>query len=91
MRAGTTKAYFFRLQDLPEPRRRPEPPRDNLLLRVIGSPDPYGKQTDGYGRAATFHTSKPSFWQKAPSQSMTSTTLFGQVLEFDTAFCRFGA
>ena len=53
MRGGTSKGVFFRAQDLPaDPAAR-----DRLLLRVVGSPDPYGKQIDGMG-AATSSTSK---------------------------------
>ena len=51
MRGGTSKGVFFRLQDLPEAAQVPGKARDNLLLRVIGSPDPYGKQTDGMSLA----------------------------------------
>ena len=51
MRGGTSKGVFFRLQNLPERARQPGPARDALLLRVIGSPDPYGKQIDGMGAA----------------------------------------
>src|ERR1700739_1322243 len=57
MRGGTSKGVFFRLQDLPEAAQVPGAARDALLLRVIGSPDPYGKQTDGMG-GATSSTSK---------------------------------
>ena len=53
MRGGTSKGVFFRLADLPEPARVPGAARDALLMRVIGSPDPYGKQTDGMGRAGS--------------------------------------
>ncbi|MDH3925994.1 MAG: 2-methylaconitate cis-trans isomerase PrpF family protein, partial [Xanthomonadales bacterium] len=53
MRGGTSKGVFFSLQDLPEPARVPGPVRDALLLRVIGSPDPYGKHTDGMGGATS--------------------------------------
>ena len=49
MRGGTSKGVFFRLQDLPAPAQQPGAARDALLLRVIGSPDPYGKHTDGMG------------------------------------------
>ena len=49
LRGGTSKGVFFSLQDLPESARAAGPARDALLLRVIGSPDPYGKQTDGMG------------------------------------------
>ena len=57
MRGGTSKGVFFKLDDLPEPARAPGAARDALLMRVIGSPDPYGKQIDGMG-AATSSTSK---------------------------------
>ena len=49
MRGGTSKGVFFNLTDLPETARVPGAARDALLLRVIGSPDPYGKHTDGMG------------------------------------------
>ena len=45
MRGGTSKGVFFNVSDLPEAAQQPGPARDALLLRVIGSPDPYGKQT----------------------------------------------
>ena len=57
MRGGTSKGVFFRLQDLPVAAQVPGAARDALLLRVIGSPDPYGKQIDGMG-GATSSTSK---------------------------------
>ena len=57
MRGGTSKGVFFRLEDLPPPAQVPGPARDALLMRVIGSPDPYGKHTDGMG-GATSSTSK---------------------------------
>ena len=57
MRGGTSKGVFFRLQDLPAAAQVPGPARDALLMRVIGSPDPYGKHTDGMG-GATSSTSK---------------------------------
>jgi len=57
MRGGTSKGVFFRLEDLPEAARVPGRARDRLFQRVIGSPDPYGKQTDGMG-GATSSTSK---------------------------------
>ena len=53
MRGGTSKGVFFRAADLPADRAE----RDRILLRTIGSPDPYGKQIDGMG-AATSSTSK---------------------------------
>ena len=57
MRGGTSKGVFFRLEDLPVAAQLPGKARDALLLRVIGSPDPYGKHTDGMG-GATSSTSK---------------------------------
>ena len=57
MRGGTSKGVFFRLQDLPLSAQTPGAARDALLMRVIGSPDPYGKHTDGMG-GATSSTSK---------------------------------
>jgi 2-methylaconitate cis-trans-isomerase PrpF len=57
MRGGTSKGVFFRLHDLPAAGTDARPARDALLLRVIGSPDPYGKQIDGMG-GATSSTSK---------------------------------
>ena len=53
MRGGTSKGVFFRLEDLPEAARVPGRARDRLFQRVIGSPDPYGKQTDGMGGATS--------------------------------------
>ncbi len=49
MRGGTSKAVFFLESDLP--RRAAD--RDALLLRVMGSPDPYQCQTDGMGGASS--------------------------------------
>ena len=57
MRGGTSKGVFFNLANLPTRCQVPGEARDNMLLRVIGSPDPYGKQTDGMG-GATSSTSK---------------------------------
>ncbi|MEC8429323.1 MAG: PrpF domain-containing protein, partial [Pseudomonadota bacterium] len=57
MRGGTSKGVFFQLEELPENAQQPGPERDRLLQRVIGSPDPYGKQIDGMG-GATSSTSK---------------------------------
>ncbi len=57
MRGGTSKGVFFNVADLPPEAQVPGPARDALCLRVIGSPDPYGKHTDGMG-GATSSTSK---------------------------------
>ncbi|MDI3380445.1 2-methylaconitate cis-trans isomerase PrpF [Xenophilus aerolatus] len=84
MRGGTSKGVFFRLQDLPEAARRPGAARDRLLLRVIGSPDPYGKQTDGMG-GATSSTSKAVILCASERPGHDVDYLFGQVA-IDKAF-----
>ncbi|SDC99328.1 2-methylaconitate cis-trans isomerase [Cupriavidus sp. YR651] len=78
MRGGTSKGVFFRLQDLPEAAQVPGRARDALLLRVIGSPDPYGKQIDGMG-AATSSTSKTVIISKSTRPDHDVDYLFGQV------------
>ena len=84
MRGGTSKGVFFRLQDLPERARQPGHTRDALLLRVIGSPDPYGKQTDGMG-AATSSTSKTVILSPSTRPDHDVDYLFGQIA-IDKAF-----
>ena len=84
MRGGTSKGVFFRLQDLPEPARAPGAARDALMLRVIGSPDPYGKQIDGMG-GATSSTSKTVILAKSERPDHDVDYLFGQV-SIDSAF-----
>ncbi|MFJ2987957.1 2-methylaconitate cis-trans isomerase PrpF [Collimonas sp. NPDC087041] len=84
MRGGTSKGVFFRLQDLPEAAQTPGPARDALLLRVIGSPDPYGKQIDGMG-GATSSTSKTVILSKSSKPDHDVDYLFGQVA-IDKAF-----
>lgn len=78
MRGGTSKGVFFVLGDLPAPARIPGPARDRLLMRVIGSPDPYGKQTDGMG-AATSSTSKTVILSRSAKADHDVDYLFGQV------------
>ncbi|WP_339720169.1 2-methylaconitate cis-trans isomerase PrpF [uncultured Paraglaciecola sp.] len=78
MRGGTSKGVFFRLSDLPESAQTPGQARDSLLLRVIGSPDPYGKQTDGMG-GATSSTSKTVILSKSNQDDHDVDYLFGQV------------
>lgn len=78
MRGGTSKGVFFRLQDLPEAARVPGAARDRLLLRVIGSPDPYGKQIDGMG-GATSSTSKAVILSASQRPDHDVDYLFGQV------------
>ena len=84
MRGGTSKGVFFRLDDLPVSCQQPGEARDKLLLRVIGSPDPYGKQIDGMG-GATSSTSKTVILAKSEKPDHDVDYLFGQV-SIDTAF-----
>ncbi|WP_297832641.1 2-methylaconitate cis-trans isomerase PrpF [Thermomonas sp.] len=84
MRGGTSKGVFFRLEDLPEAARVPGPARDALLMRVIGSPDPYGKHTDGMG-GATSSTSKCVIIAPASVPDHDVDYLYGQV-SIDTGF-----
>ncbi len=78
IRGGTSKGVFFRLEDLPEAARSAGPVRDAILLRVIGSPDPYGKQTDGMG-GATSSTSKTVIVSPSEREDHDLDYLFGQV------------
>ena len=78
MRGGTSKGVFFRLEDLPEPCRAPGEARDRLLMRVIGSPDPYAKQIDGMG-GATSSTSKTVIVARSARPHHDVDYLFGQV------------
>ena len=84
MRGGTSKGVFFRLQDLPPAAQVPGAARDALLLRVIGSPDPYGKQIDGMG-GATSSTSKAVILAASERADHDVDYLFGQVA-IDKAF-----
>ncbi|MDR5835791.1 2-methylaconitate cis-trans isomerase PrpF [Caballeronia sp. LZ034LL] len=84
MRGGTSKGVFFRLNDLPEAARVPGAARDTLFMRVIGSPDPYGKQIDGMG-GATSSTSKTVIVSKSTRPGHDVDYLFGQV-SIDKAF-----
>ena len=78
MRGGTSKGVFFNLTDLPQAAQIAGPERDALLLRVIGSPDPYGKHTDGMG-GATSSTSKTVILSKSTQADHDVDYLFGQV------------
>ncbi|WP_433924836.1 2-methylaconitate cis-trans isomerase PrpF [Vreelandella sp. 21] len=78
MRGGTSKGVFFTLGNLPEAARVPGEARDKLLMRVIGSPDPYEKQIDGMG-GATSSTSKTVILSKSESSDHDVDYLFGQV------------
>ncbi|WP_372737561.1 2-methylaconitate cis-trans isomerase PrpF [Neptunomonas sp.] len=84
IRGGTSKGVFFRRQDLPESAQVAGAARDKILLRVIGSPDPYGKQTDGMG-GATSSTSKTVILDKSSQPGHDVDYLFGQVA-IDRAF-----
>ncbi|MBU2879604.1 MULTISPECIES: 2-methylaconitate cis-trans isomerase PrpF [Aliiglaciecola] len=84
MRGGTSKGVFFNLADLPEQAQTAGAYRDALLLRTIGSPDPYGKQTDGMG-GATSSTSKTVIVSKSQQADHDVDYLFGQVA-IDKAF-----
>jgi 2-methylaconitate isomerase len=78
MRGGTSKGVFFKLEDLPENARKPGPALDAILLRVIGSPDPYAKHIDGMG-GATSSTSKCVILSKSTRLDHDVDYLFGQI------------
>jgi len=78
MRGGTSKGVFFNVHALPAVFQVPGPDRDAMLLRVIGSPDPYAKQIDGMG-GATSSTSKSVLVQKSDRADHDVDYLFGQV------------
>ncbi|EGR0770471.1 TPA: 2-methylaconitate cis-trans isomerase PrpF [Vibrio parahaemolyticus] len=78
MRGGTSKGVFFNLEDLPSEAQVAGEARDKLLLRVIGSPDPYGKQIDGMG-GATSSTSKTVIVSRSSQDDHDVDYLFGQV------------
>src|SRR3546814_13195015 len=84
MRGGTSKGVFFKLTDLPERCQQPGEARDKFLLRVIGSPDPYGAQIDGMG-GATSSTSKTVILYKSTKADHDVDYRFGQV-SIDQAF-----
>ncbi len=78
MRGGTSKGVLFRLDQLPEAAQVAGSARDRLLMRVIGSPDPYGKQIDGMG-GATSSTSKVVIVSRSTRPGHDVDYLFGQV------------
>ena len=78
MRGGTSKGVFFKLEDLPERAQTAGQARDQMLLRVIGSPDPYAKQIDGMGGASS-STSKTVILSKSTQPDHDVDYLFGQV------------
>ena len=74
MRGGTSKGVFFLKDDLPTDQAA----LDRLMIRVIGSPDRYGKHTDGMG-GATSSTSKIVILSKSKRPDSDVDYLFGQV------------
>ncbi len=78
MRGGTSKGVFFKLEDLPTEAQVPGPARDRMLMRVIGSPDPYAKHTDGMG-GATSSTSKCVIIAKSSVPDHDVDYLYGQI------------
>lgn len=84
LRGGTSKGVFFKLTDLPAAAQVPGPARDALLMRVIGSPDPYAKHTDGMG-GATSSTSKCVIISAPSVPDHDVDYLYGQV-SIETAF-----
>lgn len=84
IRGGTSKGVFFLLDELPSAAQVAGPVRDQLILRVIGSPDPYGKHTDGMG-GATSSTSKTVIISRSERAGHDVDYLFGQV-SIDKAF-----
>lgn len=78
MRGGTSKGTFFKLSDLPERCQVAGKARDNFLLRVVGSPDPYGKQIDGLGNGSS-STSKTVILSASDRSDHDVNYLFGQV------------
>jgi len=78
MRGGTSKGVFFRLQDLPASCQVPGEARNQLFMRVIGSPDPYAAHIDGMG-GATSSTSKCVILSKSSQPDHDVDYLYGQV------------
>ena len=78
MRGGTSKGVFFTPEDLPAAVRGDAAARDRFMLRVIGSPDPYGKQIDGMG-GATSSTSKVVLVGRSERPDCDVDYLFGAV------------
>lgn len=72
MRGGTSKGAYFLASDLPQNAAE----RDDLLLRVMGSPDP--RQIDGVGGAHPL-TSKVAIVQHATDPEADVEFLFAQV------------
>ena len=84
MRGGTSKGVFFKLTDLPESCQVAGQARDQLFMRVIGSPDAYAKHIDGMG-GATSSTSKCVILSTSSQPEHDVDYLYGQV-SIDQAF-----
>lgn len=78
LRGGTSNGVFFKLSDLPFDAQLSGEYRDRLLLRVMGSPDAYGKQIDGMGGGSS-STSKVALISKSQQADHDIDYLFGQV------------
>lgn len=78
MRGGTSKGVFFSYDDLPQKAKEDQECLDKLLLRVLGSPDPYKNQIDGLG-GTTSSTSKSVIVSKSSKEDHDIDYLFGQV------------
>lgn len=85
MRGGTSRAVFFRKESIPTD----DDARDRLLLRVLGSPDPYSRQIDGLG-GATSSTSKAAIIAPSGASGIDVDYTFAQV-GIDQAFVNFDA
>ena len=72
MRGGTSKGAYFLAEDLPADVGE----RDELLLRIMGSPDP--RQIDGIGGAHPL-TSKVAIISRSQSEDADVDFLFAQV------------
>ena len=72
MRGGTSRALFFRAENLPSSR----PDIEKILRNVLGSPD--ARQTNGLG-GATPQTSKVAIISKSEREDADVDYLFAQV------------
>ena len=78
MRGGTSKGVFFDARQLPAALLADLAARDRFLLRVVGSPDRYGKHIDGMG-GATSSTSKVVLVDRSERPGCDVDYLFGAV------------
>lgn len=75
IRGGTSKGVFFRDDAIPEDR----PSRDNIFIKAIGSPDPYGRQLNGMGGGVS-SLSKCVVIGKSEVEGADIDYTFGQVI-----------